>query len=192
MRKVLALALSGVLLVIITGCVSTPAMTYQPGIDNVERLLADKRKLGVGIFEARDGVENHRLGVRGSSLHGGRDGTFTTYLKDALVIELTEAGRFQSNADNIVSGTLVENRISAAGASHGTARMAVEFVVTRAGGKIYTRTIRVENTWESSFMGAIAIPAAIQGYSATVQKLLGELFADVEFRRATGGAAQVD
>lgn len=186
------LVLSGVFLVILTGCISTPAMTYQPGIDNAERLLADRRKLGVGVFEAREGVENLRLGLRGSSLNGGRDGTFTAYLKDALVIELTEAGRFQSNADTIVSGTLVDNQISAAAASHGTATMAVEFVVTRAGEEIYARTIRVENTWESSFMGAIAIPAAIQGYSATVQKLLGELFADVEFRRATGGAAKVE
>lgn len=53
----------------------------------------------------------------------------------------------------------------------------------------YPRTIRIENSWESSFMGAIAIPAAISGYSATVQKLLGELSADPEFRRATQAGA---
>ena len=38
------------------------------------------------------------------------------------------------------------------------------------------------------FIGAIAIPAAVQGYAATVQVLLGELFADPAFKQATDPA----
>lgn len=192
MRQSIRLMFCGALLATLAGCVSTPALTYQPSIDNSERLLSDRSKLDVGRFEAAAGVENRRLGMRGSSLNGGSDGTFSTYLKDALVIELTEAGRFQPMAATVVSGRLVENRMSAAGSSQGKATMAADFVVMRGGEQVYARTIRVENTWEASFIGAIAIPAAIQGYSATVQKLLGELFSDPEFRRATQTGAIVN
>jgi hypothetical protein len=189
MRLSIRLLICGALLATLAGCVSTPALTYQPSIDNTERLLSARDKLDVGRFDAAAGVENRRLGMRGSSLNGGADGTFATYLKDALATELREAGRFQPMAATVVSGRLVENRMSAAGASQGKATLAADFVVTRGGEQVYTRTIRIENTWESSFIGAIAIPAAITGYSASVQKLLGELFADPEFRRATQAGA---
>lgn len=175
----------------LAGCVSMPAMTYQPGIDNTERLLADRHPLDVGSFAAAPGVENRHLGMRGSQLQGGADGTFSTYLKDALVRELQEAGRFRAGGATVVSGTLVENRLNAASSAQGTARLGAEFVVTRRGERVYARTFHVENRWEASFMGAIAIPAAMQGYSATVQKLLGELFADPEFRRVVDEGSSV-
>ncbi|MFL6623645.1 MAG: hypothetical protein ACJ8KA_03695 [Sulfurifustis sp.] len=38
--------------------------------------------------------------------------------------------------------------------------------------------------WESSFVGAIAIPAAQRGYDTTVKKLVTALFADKEFQNA--------
>lgn len=189
MHKAFRLALGGALLVAVVGCVSTPALKYQAGIENSERLLSGRGKVAVGTFDAAKGVENHRLGMRGSSLNGGRDGTFATYLKDALVTELSESGRYGADAPVVVTGTLVDNRLSSAGASQGKATLGADFVVVKSGSSVYSRTIRVENVWESSFMGAIAIPAAIQGYSATVQKLLGELFADPDFRKVTTESA---
>lgn len=37
--------------------------------------------------------------------------------------------------------------------------------------------------------GAVAIPAAMRNYAAAVQKLLGELFGDPEFKKAVGDQA---
>lgn len=185
MSMIVRIALALVLPLVVAGCVSTPATTYQPGVDNTERLLAGRGEAAVGRFDAAAGVENRSLNMRGSALKGGRDGTFSTYLQDAVVRELQEAGRYREGASVVIGGTLLDNRLNAASGT-GTARVSAEFIVTRDGQRVYARTFEVENRWESSFMGAIAIPAAIQGYSATVQKLLGELFADPEFRRAMG------
>ena len=50
---------------------------------------------------------------------------------------------------------------------------------------VYDKTHNVVHEWESSFIGALAIPAAMQGYAAAVQKLTGQLFADPAFVQAT-------
>ena len=49
----------------------------------------------------------------------------------------------------------------------------------------YDRTLTATDEWESSALGAIAIPRAIQRYVTTVQKLVGMLFADPDFIAAT-------
>lgn len=181
-----ALALTATLA--LTGCISTPPPSYQPGIDNTERLLGGSSKLGVGTFDAAPGIDNRSLGMRGSSLKGGSDGRFSTYLQEALVAELREAGRLDPGSTTVVTGRLLENKLNAGSSKYGSASMAAEFVVTRGGEQVYARTLRVEHRWDSSFIGAIAIPAAVQGYAATVQVLLGELFADPAFKQATDPA----
>lgn len=45
-------------------------------------------------------------------------------------------------------------------------------------------TLSVRHEWESSFLGAIAIPNAVANYAPAVQKLLAELLADPAFRAA--------
>jgi hypothetical protein len=52
------------------------------------------------------------------------------------------------------------------------------------GVSVYESVKTVDNAWESSFIGATAIPAAVTGYHNTVQKLLASLYADPEFVKA--------
>ena len=172
-----------------TGCVSMPAPAYQPGISNTEVLLRGKGNLAVEPFGAAKGVNNKSLSVRGSSLQGGSDGTFSTYLQEALVAELKTAGRYSAGSDTKVSGTLVKNKLDGGGVKTGTAVVGAHFVVTRSGSHVYDKTLEAEHTWDSSFIGAIAIPAAMENYAAAVQKLIGKLSSDVEFINATQDAA---
>ena len=44
--------------------------------------------------------------------------------------------------------------------------------------------LEIEHQWDSSFMGAVAISAAIDNYSAAVQKLLHVLLSDPDFAKA--------
>jgi hypothetical protein len=162
-------------------------MTYQASIDNTEVLLAHPSdKLSVGHVDAAAGVANQHLSVRGSELTGGPDGTFSGYLRDALMIELKAAGRFDPNSTTRIDGTLTHNELDGGAVKNAKAVLAARFVVNRNGKAVYDKTLTAAHQWESSFIGAIAIPAAFQNYPAAMQKLVAQLFNDPEFIQATG------
>jgi len=171
----------------LTACVSPPAARYQPAIDNTNILLRQGIRLGVGKFSAAVGVSNHSLAVRGSQLTGGSDGTFSTYLHDALVTELQTSGRYDTSSQLLLSGVLTRNELSS-GIGTGTAAVGAEFSLTRNNEVCFKKTLLAEHKWDSSFIGAVAIPAAFSNYPTTVQKLLGELFADPDFIAAVGAS----
>ena len=182
-RLLLAPALAAVL----AACAHTPAPAYQPGVDNLRALRAGPATpLAVGDFDAGPKVGDERLGgLRGSSMSGAEDGLFSTYLQRALEAELRQAGRLDPEADLRLEGTLVRNQLSANSGSTGYANVAARFVLRRGEDVVLDKEIAARAEWESSFMGALAIPAGMQGYVSAVQKLAGALFADPDFQAAT-------
>ena len=58
-------------------------------------------------------------------------------------------------------------------------------MLRRKGEVVFDKVVKADDQWESSFIGAIAIPAGMQGYVATVQKLVGTVFADPDFVAAS-------
>ena len=167
------------------GCAHMQLPAYPPGNDSSTRLLQGSGKIAVEPFSAAPGIRDQGLSVRGSPVDGAADGRFSTYVHDALVSELDTAHRFDPASPVRISGELTRNTLDGSGVSKGTARVGVRFTVTRNGQPVYTRDIDVSHEWESSFIGMIAIPAAVQNYVTTVQKLLGKLISDEEFTRAT-------
>jgi hypothetical protein len=184
--KRFALAL---LMLALAACVSPPAPKYQPAIDNTGLLLKQSTKRGVGKFTAAAEVSNRSLAVRTSQLTGGSDGTFSTYLHDAIIAELQTSARYDASSELEISGILTRNELSS-GIGTGTATVGAEFALTRNNQVCFKKTLVAEHKWESSFIGAVAIPTAFSNYPTTVQKLLGELFADADFiaavRASTG------
>lgn len=170
----------------LAACVHAPAPAYQPGVANLQALRVNATPIGVDDFVADDGVNDNRLGVRADSMIGGGvDRTFSSYLQHALEVELHTAGRLDPAADLRLSGALTTNRLDANGLSVGHASVSARFVLTRDNRVIYDKVHNADHEWESSFIGALAIPAAMQGYVATVQKLNGQLFSDPAFIEAT-------
>lgn len=182
----LRLAMAALVAASLGACVSMPAPMYQPSVGSSQALLASAgTSIEVGGFSAARGVENTALGVRGSRLEPGSDGTYAGYLRDALATELKAAGRHGEASGIRIDGVLTENTLDASGARTGRAAVGARFVVERDGEVVYDRTLRVDHEWDSSFLGAIAIPAAFDNYAAAVQKLLQALFTDPGFVAAT-------
>lgn len=178
-------AILAVTLLMLAACVSVPAPTYQPSVDLSQALLEPGYTgMAVGEFTAGDGVENASLGMRGSRLKGGSDGTYSGYLREALITELTAAGHHDARSGIRISGTLTRNELDAAGVKVGKAALGARFVVTRDGNVVYDKDLETEHEWQSSFMGAVAIPAAISNYSIAVQKLLSAFLEDPDFLAA--------
>lgn len=183
-RWILAAALPALLL--LGGCVTTPAPAYAPGNDTGVVLRGQPgAKLGVDTFQAAPDVANSRLSLRGNGMTGGSDGTYATYLQQALEAELRNANRYDHASTTRVSAVLLANKLDASGARTGKASIRARFVVTRDGVVAYDHPLQADHQWESSFIGALAVPTAMENYVATVQKLIGLLVADPGFTEAT-------
>jgi uncharacterized protein YgfB (UPF0149 family) len=79
----------------------------------------------------------------------------------------------------------VKNDLSAGGVNTNDAEVAVRFKLQEGSTTRYEKTIDARHEWESSFLGGIAIPRAVQNYVVTVQKLLKQLYEDADFANAT-------
>ncbi|MET0533549.1 MAG: hypothetical protein ABW171_04930, partial [Steroidobacter sp.] len=124
------------------------------------------------------------ISVRGSQLSSPNDESFALYLKYSLLTELQAAGKYDASAPTVITGQLTENELNAAGFSTATAKLGAKFAVARAGRTLFEKTLLQESSWESSFVGAVAIPEAINQYTEMYTKLLAKLFADDEFKQA--------
>jgi len=56
--------------------------------------------------------------------------------------------------------------------------------VLRDGKQVCDKVLTVEDSWDSSFMGAVAIPRAQEHYSALYPKIIAKLVTDADFRLA--------
>jgi hypothetical protein len=178
-------ALAGALLV---GCASvqTPAPTPTP--ETLDKLRQSNiAPSAVGKFGLAPGkspeMDRTLGGLRGSSITPA-GGTFSEQLKQTIVTELKAAGLYAENSKLVIEGQLTDSKVDAA-VSVGTARLAAIFTVNRDGKRVYSKELAVDAQWESSFMGAVALPAAINQYNALYKKLAAKLFEDPEFRAAT-------
>lgn len=173
---------------LLTGCASGPIAKHQASLNNIQTLrAAELGKASVGEFKlaptARPEIDRS-VSVRGSQLSSPSNQSFALYLKDSLVTELQAAGKYDAGSQTIITGQLTENELNAAGFSTGSAVLGAKFAVARAGQTLFEKTLRQESTWESSFVGAVAIPEAINQYTETYTRLLEKLFADDEFKQA--------
>lgn len=121
-------------------------------------------------------------GLRGSSLSPA-SGSYSQQLKDELVVALKAAGLYEEASPVVIEGQLTDSQVDAA-IGTGTARLAARFTVTRSGQRVYDQELAVDARWESSFVGAVALPEAINRYSALYKALITKLFDDPAFRAA--------
>ena len=56
-----------------------------------------------------------------------------------------------------------------------------KFIVTKENHEIYNKDHSIQHQWDSSFVGAIAIPNAQNNYPIAVQKLIAVFLTDPEF-----------
>jgi hypothetical protein len=79
---------------------------------------------------------------------------------------------------------LQKNDVNIPAVGSGTGDLEARFIVKRAGETKYNQVKTIHDVWESSFVGAVAIPRAQARYPIIVQKLLAELYADPAFIEA--------
>ncbi|GCL61712.1 hypothetical protein [Pseudaquabacterium pictum] len=168
-----------------SGC-AIQAAVYQPSIANVEQIKKlNPQPIKVGTFQVKSGAEGaSSISLRGNPMQSPVGGDYAAYLADALRQELVLAGKFKPDAGIDVRGELLKNDIAAGGFSTNSGEIEVRFIVLRGNEERYNSVLRASDSWDSSFVGAVAIPKAQQQYPVLVQKLLTTLFADARFQAA--------
>lgn len=167
------------LLLFITGC-ATIALKYNTDFNHISPLRKEKLNPVRVAPVTKDPTANvDSLTIRGSS-YLSPYGSYADYLAEALKQELDDAQLLNPNSQIEVSAVLLRNSLDA-GISIGVAEVEARFVVRKAGELKYEKVKIAKLTWESSFVGDIAVPLAQQNYLKVMQKLIGLLLSDPEF-----------
>jgi hypothetical protein len=189
-RRASRLAILGLMLsasALFTGCAAVKMPAASGTAANAASLKeAGLQAMNPGEFKSAPGkaAEADRgISVRGTNTISPNGGSFAAQLKDQFSADLKASGLLDDKAPVIVSATITDNMLDA-GMGTGKGRLAARFQATRDGKQVFDKELVAEATWESSFMAAVAIPAAFNQYGALYQALVAKLIADPDFKSA--------
>jgi hypothetical protein len=179
----LLLALAGLL----GACADLQPAYHTPNAHLAVLQEAGQSKLAAGTFSSAPGHERalNDLTIRGHSFAPPGKITFADYIRDAVISDLKLSDRYDPQSDLVLSGELQQNTIDGADFSQGQADIAMRFRLERRGTPVFEKVVAQHQQWPSSFIGAVAIPAAVQNYDGAVSELIARLFRDPEFRAAS-------
>ncbi len=180
LTKTLMVILSA-LIALTTGC-TIMAPSYTPSYTVLDALKRQHlRNIAIAQVDPKDpnaGV--NKISLRGSKLTS-TSGSYAQYLEDAIKSDLIEAMMLDPNSTFRLSATLLKNDIDVSGFITGTGTIEAKFSINREGITLFDKTVAAETQFESSFVGAIAIPKAQIEYPNLVRALLTKLYTDKEF-----------
>jgi hypothetical protein len=173
------------LLLLTTGCAQIQLGAPAASIENIQKAkaIAPVALGDFGLASGKPASLDTGIGVRGSTISSPVQHSFAQYLKQTLATELGAAGRLVPTANVVIQGWLTDSQLDAS-MSQGSGSVAAQFVVARDGAKVFDKELRSSATWPSSFIGAEAIPAAINEYSGLYRKLVTKLLEDADFLKA--------
>lgn len=181
------IALAAILVALLgSGCSSVPMGQPQASIENIQALktagIIPVRVAPFALVSDKDPAIDLSVGIRAATL-AAPQGSFARYLQETLETELRAAALLDAGGGAEIEGLLVDRQVDSA-IGEGRASLTARFIVRRRGQLAYAKEIKVASTWESSFVGAVAIPAAINEFTALFRKMVGQLLVDPEFRIA--------
>ena len=170
-----------------SGCAQYLAGPYSADYQALDRMKAAKP--GTAAVATVQPVEPahpvNRLSLRGAVLVSP-SGTFAKYLENALIADLKEAQAYDPASRTVLSAVILKNDLDIAGFSTGTASMEIQLSVKRDGQPRLDKRYQAGISFESHFMGNIALPAGQAAYAGVVRELLRNVYADPQFVAAIG------
>lgn len=183
MRIVVGICLS----LLVAGCGSVPLPQHQDSVDAIQSLRSgDLASLRVGTF-VRDAKlpakADQSVVSRSVTVTSPDGGSFALYLGNVLKTDLEAADKLDPQSALVVQGVLTKNELST-GIGTGTGALGARFTLTRNGAAVYDKDLVAQQQWDGNFIGAVAIPDAINHYQSLYKELVEKLLKDEEFRKA--------
>ncbi|SDH29791.1 hypothetical protein SAMN04487926_103383 [Paraburkholderia steynii] len=166
--------------VLLSGCVTQPVLPYQASVANQMKLGSLPRAARFQVTTAGSDPSDVQTTVRSMRISAPGDGSWTSYLGQALRTELATSGNYDANAAARIEATLSEVRIA-----DGQAQVTGHFVIRQGQSVRYDKVLRADAHWDSAFLGAIAASNGLNQSTAIFQALLRKLFDDPDFAAAS-------
>jgi hypothetical protein len=171
--------------VIAAGC-AMPIGKPAPSLDVLEAMrAAPVPALQVGRFAPDPSLKSgdSSFAIRAAKVTSPVNGSWASYLGETVKVNLAAAGKLDASAPLTLEGLLTESDVSS-GLPDGKAVLGARFSLTKGGKVVFDRHLKVEDSWQSSFIGAEAIPDATNHYVQLFGSLTRTLFADPDFKAA--------
>lgn len=175
------IALLATAVAVLQGCgVTMPR--YEPNFDNVQLLKqqAPLSVMGSPSVVADQGQDS--VSARANPIRSP-EGSLSKHVQHALEGELRLAGLLAPSSARQLQVRLRQNSLTA-GMGSGNGVISADFDLREGDVSLYSGSKTVTSVWDSSFVGAIAIPSAANAYNPLVRKLLAELYQDPAFIKA--------
>ena len=183
LKMLVLCALAGLAL---SGCAQSLG-SHQPSLQAIEVIRTSAiPPIHVATFAVAPGHSDSMdksVVIRSVNLSSPDNGSFAQYLQKTLETDLNAAGKLNPNSDFTLQGLLTESDVDS-GIGTGSASLGAEFSLQKAGKTVFDKKLRVDSKWDSSFIGAEAIPDAMNQYSSLYDKLAVKLLSDDEFKAA--------
>lgn len=167
------------LILLVSAC-SMQAPPYNASLENVQTIKRAKiEPIKVGSITTTKKLNS--ISLRGSSMLSPVNKSYGDYISQALEDELRLAKLWSPVSSTIITGQVLTNDIDVSGFSEGSGEISANFIVTKNNKIIFEKTISANHTFDSSFIGAIAIPNGQANYVNLVQKLIKNLFENKDF-----------
>lgn len=178
--------LISILSLTLVACGTVPAPKYQPSKENIEKIKTLEKSVDIGKFELKQSnVAKDVISIRAINMNSPYGTSFSDYLENALRLDFSLAEKLSEKSDLTMSGAILKNDLDGSGINVGTGIAEVEVKINKGGNSLMRKIYTQEHQWESSFMGAEAIPKAMQQYPILIEKLIYKIVSDPDFNKAT-------
>jgi hypothetical protein len=174
------------LVLVTTGCTATASPPSTSILAVRAASAADFPALALGSFKPSPGLArggDRSVGLRSVTITPPNGRSFSQFLGETIGVQLRLAGKLDPASPITLSGEMTETDANTRiGRANGA--IAAIFRLHAGGRVVFEKALRVEANWNSSFIGAVAIPNAEREYTALYPKLVETLFNDPDFRAA--------
>ncbi len=171
----------------LSGCVAIPMGAHTASMEALDSIGKNNLPaMAVGPFALAPGLPasmDQPTNVRAATLSSPDNGSFAQYLQKALETDLRAAGKLDPNSDLVISGLMTDNQVDST-IGNASASLGAKFTLTRHGQSVFEKSLSVSDHWDAAFVGAEAIPDAINRYTSLYNKLVVELLNDQDFEAA--------
>lgn len=152
------------------------------------QILREQAVPPVAVGQFAPGSKNlgRSVTIRLSVMHAQKGRDFAAFLGNAFETDLRAAGKLDPASALRIEGILTESHL-AEDLGKGRASLGATITLRRNGAVVFAKPYRVESSWPSDFIGAIAIPEAFRQYNALYSMLVKQTLSDPEFVKAAKG-----
>ena len=167
-------------LLLVTGC-SIKGQKYTPDFNAINN-LKNKNLQPMSVKLPSTEPKNFMtISLRAAQMTSPYGGSFSKYLEESLKEHLKHASLYNESSDIKVTVSMLKNDVDIMGFSVGEADISAKFTVYKHNKIIHNKVYNIHHTWDSSFIGQVAIENALNNYPIAIQKLINTFTLDQDF-----------